>query len=97
MRIFKDITMYDFSKDYEKLYDLVRDGHRVVAFVDYSFRGSLTGHVMRDVCIVEKRKGGSLVGFVRGISYFEVEDWQTPELTMRESFVVDCILLLYLR
>lgn len=82
--------MYNFSKNYDDLYDLVIAGHRVVAFVDYSFRDSLLGHVMRDVCIVEKRKNGSLTGFVRGISYFEVEDWQTPELTMKESFIVDC-------
>ena len=82
--------MYNFSKNYDDLYDLVIAGYRVVAFVDYSFRDSLLGHVMRDVCIVEKRKNGSLTGFVRGISYFEVEDWQTPELTMRESFIVDC-------
>ena len=82
--------MYNLSKNYDDLYDLVIAGHRVVAFVDYSFGDSLIGHVMRDVCVVEKRKNGSLTGFVRGISYFEVEDWQTPELTMRESFIVDC-------
>lgn len=83
--------MYDLSKDYEKLYELICDGNRVVAFVDYSFHGGeVNKRVMRDVCLVEKRKDNRIVGFVRGICYFEIEDWQTPSLDEKECFLVDC-------
>jgi hypothetical protein len=80
--------MYNLSKDYERLYELICDGNRVVAFVDYKFSGS--EHVMRDVCLVEKRKDNRIVGFSRGICYLEVNDWQTPSLDEKECFIVDC-------
>ena len=83
--------MYELSKDYEELYKLICDGNRVAAFVDYSFRGSETNkRVMRDICLVEKRKDNRIVGFVRGICYFEIEDWQTPCLDEKQCFIVDC-------
>ena len=81
--------MYDLSKDYKKLYGLVCEGKRVAAFVDYKFP-SAREHVMRDLCLVEKRKGNRIVGFSRGICYLEVEDWQTPSLDEQECFIVDC-------
>ena len=86
---FVGFIMYQLSKDYEKLYQLICAKKRVVAFVDYQFRGN-NSRVMRDVCLVERRKDNSIVGFVRGIGYFEVYDWQTPCLDEKECFIVDC-------
>jgi len=79
--------MYKLSKDYEKLYQLICDKKRVVAFVDYKFRGN-DDHVIRDVCLVERRKNNSIVTFARGIGYSEVYDWQTPCLDEKECFIV---------
>jgi hypothetical protein len=59
---------YYFSRDYERLYNLIVQGFIAVGFVDYNFHNSNTA-MSRDVCKI-KITGDDRIEFgVRGYSY----------------------------
>lgn len=57
--------MYNLSRDYDKLYELVCKGIIAAGFVDYQ--------ECRDICQIRKTKFNSINFGVRGHSYSEID------------------------
>lgn len=80
--------MYNLSRDYEKLFELICAGKIAVGFVDY-------GHVVtstRDVCKIERAEENNIFIYVRGHGYgsvypFSIEDSGMAE---KEYFIFLC-------
>lgn len=65
--------MYCLSKDYKKLYTLVKDGENVACFVDYVYAKSLPP--VRDICLAKKNQN-NIMFIARGISYGNIDYWE---------------------
>lgn len=62
---------YELSKDYEKLYDMVCAGHRIIGFADYEFGG---GEIVKDVCSVKKDEYNTQISS-KGVCYGHAGDY----------------------
>lgn len=83
--------MYTLSKDYEELYQLIKDGKQVVCFVNY--RRRIQPHPLRDVCVVKVMPNSSSIEFFcRGHGYGSVHDfqWKNTDKTEWNWFVAEC-------
>lgn len=65
---------YQLSRDYELLYQLVKDGHEIVCFVDHNFSISDKEHICRDVACAVFTKNNTLEIRVRGRCYIQIDD-----------------------
>lgn len=63
---------YQTSRDYDKLFDLIEAGHRIVCVIDYRFRSEgIDVPASRDVCVARKTAHEINIS-VRGMSYISV-------------------------
>ena len=81
--------MYNLSRDYEKLFELICAGKIAVGFVDYKWSGD---EVLRDVCKIERTKENNIFIYARGHGYgsvypFSIEDSGIKE---KEYFILMC-------
>jgi len=60
---------YKFSKDYDKLYDIICQGNEIVSFVDYKSKIDNTLFICRDVCTVRRLNKYNFQFSARGIGY----------------------------
>ena len=66
-------TLYNTSRDYDKLFDLIEAGHRIVCLVDFRFRGEGEDTpASRDICSTKKTYYGDIDIGARGISYISI-------------------------
>lgn len=81
--------MYNLSKDYDRLFDLLLEGQEVVGFVDYDCG---TGRVWRDVCSIRRIEEYRIIACCRGITYVSVDPWlkEDSALSERELFCGMC-------
>lgn len=80
--------MYNLSRNYKKLFDLVCEGKVAAAFVDYSFRQD--GANFRDVCLVKRHKPFDINICARGISYGDIYPFMENDGTEEEVFKRSC-------
>jgi hypothetical protein len=83
----KACVVYQLSKDYEKLFELICNGEVIAAFVDNSFRSG--EHVSRDICSVKMNQRFDIDIGVRGVCYGCVYGKDTKE-EGKEDFIFDC-------
>jgi len=81
--------MYNLSRDYEKLFELICAGKIAVGFVDYQWSGD---EVLKDVCSINRFQENRINISVRGMSYgsvypFMLEDFNKTE---KELFIGLC-------
>jgi len=80
--------MYTLSKDYEKLWSFVENGHEPICFVDYKWTET---QILRDVARIRRHNAFKIQIGVRGIQYGGVEYWYKDEYkTEREAFISEC-------
>lgn len=65
--------MYNVSKDYRALYDLINKGKRVICFADYKPHSDWLP--ARDICVARKSKY-NIEFQARGITYGAVDEWE---------------------
>ena len=70
--------MYNLSKDYKLLYELIQKAN-VVCFVNYDFRRNGTDFV-RDICQCKRRKDNDITFVSRGHEYGGVSDWEIDDI-----------------
>ena len=64
---------YKLSRDYKRLKELLRDGYKIVCFVDYSYRDN--NYVVRDVCLGKYKSEYDVLELTaRGICYFDYNE-----------------------
>ena len=82
--------MYQLSKDYNALFDLLLKGEEPVCFVDNKHDES--PRVARDVCRVRRAREYNIIAVSRGTIYFSVDPWLKEEsaLSEREIFCGIC-------
>ena len=82
--------MYQLSKDYNALFDLLLKGEEPVCFVDN--RHDESPRVARDVCRVRRAREYNIIAVCRGTIYFSVDPWLKEEsaLSEREIFCGIC-------
>lgn len=75
--------LYEVSRDYKRLFDLVNEGHRVACYVDYNDKSKY-----RDLAtyrgVQKYSKTWELTS--RGISYTQFD----PEIETKDDFIQDC-------
>jgi len=81
--------MYNLSRDYKKLFDLICEGKVAAAFVDYRFREA-EGYVHRDVCLVKRHGPFQINISARGISYGDIYPFMEKDGTEEEVFKRSC-------
>lgn len=81
--------MYVESKNYQELYELVKQDNRLLCEVDYKFSNDRT---VRDNCVC-KMVGKNISFSVRGLQYGGVDDWEVTEFgkSERDLFVDECV------
>jgi hypothetical protein len=84
------MTIYNLSKDYERLYNIICAGQVAAAFVDYSFNGKGGKHVFKDLCAVKKRGLWDIDFYVRGTSYDSVSDLWSHLGSEKDVFILCC-------
>ena len=82
--------MYNLSKDHDRLFDLLLEGHVAVGFTDN--RHDFSPDVVRDVCQIRRHGEYRIVASVRGCAYFSVDPWlkEDSALSERELFCGMC-------
>lgn len=61
--------LYETSRDYDRLFELLESGHRIICIIDYRFHSeSKKAPASRDICIARKNNYEINVS-ARGISY----------------------------
>jgi len=82
--------LYNLSKDYEKLYQLICDGHRVAAWADSYSMGDPEGNHCRDICEVRRIGDYEIMISCRGTSYGYVWPFMKNEGPEKSLFVRAC-------
>ncbi len=86
----KSKPRYEYSKDYDVLYEKVCTGFEPLCLVDYDFIPK-TGKPSRDVCRIRRFDEFDIIIGARGIQYGGVGRWhQKGKITERELFVTAC-------
>ena len=81
--------MYNFSKDYDLLYELIKKGN-VVCFVNYDFSRNQTDFV-RDICQCKRTKSNDISFISRGHEYGAVNQWEIDKnSTELDLFYAEC-------
>lgn len=84
-------SAYTFSKDYQKLYELLCNGIEVACYVDYQFRTSVDKYPpSRDICKAKKRGEYDIYFGVRGIEYGSVSEFHKEEDSEFELLKLEC-------
>lgn len=79
---------YKLSKDYDKLFELLKAGKVIVGFVDY--RGFSKEVICRDVCKIVRFKPYKISITARGICYASVDPWHEEEWKELDFFKEAC-------
>ena len=82
-----DNSIYNLSKDYERLYGLICDGHVAVGFVDYKWGRDRDNKPLRDVVKIVRRRLYDIFIGVRGCCYGDVLSASGDEKT---AFIQVC-------
>lgn len=83
----KQTIPYQLSKDYNRLFELVKSGNRIICFVDYGTK-RFDGTPIRDVCTITNT---NYEASARGIGYFGFMDNEWPEDKLRKKFEENCV------
>lgn len=68
------MSYYKYSKDYKKLFELICQGERIPAFVNYRFGVLDSDEPMRDICLIKRRRSWDVDFGVRGVGYGDIMD-----------------------
>ena len=79
---------YKLCSDYNELFDLIKEGEKVAAFVDYTFSDST--HVFRDVVAVRRDGPYQITIGVRGHGYGGLYPFNEKDGDEKELFIKDC-------
>jgi len=80
--------MYTLSKDYEKLYELICQGHIAACFVDYSYRDD--SKPFRDIAKIRRFEEYDIQVGARGIEYGSIRTFHKEEGTEKQLFIQQC-------
>lgn len=82
--------MYQLSRDYNALFDLLLNGQRVACFVDNTHDEA--PRTVRDVCLAKRSGPFRVQVSVRGVSYFSIYPFEADEngADERKSFIEGC-------
>lgn len=75
------------SKDYEKLYDRIRNSEHVAVWVDCDWHD---GTVTRDIAAVKRFDYADINIGARGIEYGSVRKWKLENKTEKQAFIDEC-------
>jgi len=79
--------MYELSKDYNKLYELICDGQIVAGFVDYDG----CDEIQRDIAMILRHKEFDISILVRGTTYASVWGYERKtRISEQELFIRAC-------
>jgi hypothetical protein len=82
--------MYNLSKDYEKLYDLICNNNIIICFLDYEYNDNDI-ECKRDVAQIIKDKEGDILIYARGIIYESIySSFQELPAPKKELFIEIC-------
>lgn len=81
--------MYKLSKDYEKLFQLICEGHIAAGFADYA-RSYDQENKCRDICSIQRNQSFNIVMGVRGMTYGFVYPFMAEEGSELELFCKEC-------
>ncbi|MDV3673641.1 hypothetical protein CMU49_02415 [Elizabethkingia anophelis] len=83
---------YNLSRDYSKLYDLIRNKTLIVCFIDYygRYREENDYPPCRDVAKINYRSDNDIDIGVRGISYGGIGDFGKQNRSSKERFIEEC-------
>jgi hypothetical protein len=84
---------YKTTKDYKKVFALLKEGKELVAFVNYRFSSMTDEEYFRDVCRVSRRKAFDIDFRVRGLSYGSVSDFKAKSYNEFDLFKNQCEVL----
>ncbi|MGX1201160.1 hypothetical protein [Marinobacter sp. MBR-105] len=83
-------TGYSLSEDYDRLYQLVCDGHRIAGWVDNQNMRDENDQPLRDICEVRRYEEYYIQLSVRGMSYGGVWPYMMNSGSEREIFRKAC-------
>lgn len=81
-------SLYNLSRDYQKLYQLICDGHTAAGFVDFCFMGD--EHIYRDICQIKKEEPYRIFISCRGTLYGGIYPFMSDKGAEEELFIRDC-------
>jgi len=81
--------MYQFSRDYSRLFDLICDGQVIAGWVDYGTKHGMNPP-LRDVVKIERRAPFDIYIGVRGICYTDLGAHDREKGQEREVFTERC-------
>ncbi|KXS55301.1 MAG: Uncharacterized protein AWU57_287 [Marinobacter sp. T13-3] len=87
-----DCTNYTpaLSTDYERLYDLICEGHRVAGWADSYTMQDANGNPLRDVCEIRRRQAYEITIGCRGTSYGNIFPFMKEEGSEKDLFIRAC-------
>ncbi len=75
--------MYQTSKDYSRLYDLICEGIEIACYVDYDSE-------FRDICRCRKFAEYDILFSVRGCIYSQISEWHKNMGSEKDVFIQEC-------